>query len=140
SRYRNPFAGQPCDQAYGLHAHAASVAASGREMQAQSSYTSGKPALAALVMLDVAVAFCALRAAHAEIEFAHILVLDETLGRAVEDDLAGLHDVAVVRYRECDGGILLDQQHRHARLSIDACDDGEDFFDQKWRQAKGRLI
>src|SRR6478752_7282290 len=60
-------------------------------------FSSGEPALAALVALHVAVALALARGrAGAEIELAHVLVLAQRRGSAVHDDPAAFQDVAVV--------------------------------------------
>src|SRR6185436_7743152 len=76
------------------------------------------PAPAPPVLLDVAVA--APRAAGgAEVELADVLVGQQALGRAVEDDPSVLHDVGVVGGVERDLGVLLDEQDRHAEAAAD---------------------
>ncbi len=75
-------------------------------------------------------------AADAEIELPHIGISSQRLGIAIDDHLARLHDVAGMRDRERDRGVLLDQQHRDALLRVDAGDDAEDTLDQHRRQAK----
>src|SRR5690606_32738336 len=118
----------------------ASAAGSARERTERSSGSSRKPALAALVVLDVAIALRALAAAHAEVEFAHVLVADEAFGRPVEHDLAGLHDVAVMGDGEGNGRVLLDQQHGDAGFAVDAGDDAENLLDQDGGEAERGLV
>src|SRR4051812_18796453 len=68
-----------------------------------------KPALAALEAFQVFEAL-ALIAGAAEIELLDVLVIAELVGRAVEHDLALLHDVAMARHRQRRARVLLDQQ------------------------------
>ena len=95
--------------------------------------------LAPLVMLDVAQAL-APRIGDAEIEFLHVLVGGELLRGAVEDDAAGLQDVAVVGDIERALRVLLDQQHRHLHLVAQLCDHLIDPVDDQRREAQRRLV
>jgi hypothetical protein len=88
---------------------------------------SGKPALAALVVLDVLERAPPL-AANTEIEFLHVLVLAQILGLAIHDDAAGFENVAVGGVAQRDVGVLLGQQERHALLLVEFLDDLEDLF------------
>src|SRR5688572_4173848 len=93
----------------------ARASASARVMGISSG--SGEPALAALVALDVAIALAlgaAGRAAGAEIELAHVLVLAQHRRRAVHDDPAALEDVAVVGVTQRHAGVLLGEQEGDA--------------------------
>src|SRR3712207_7455758 len=55
----------------------------------------------------------------------------QRLGRAVEDDPAVLHDVAVVGDAEGDLGILLDQEKGRAALGVDFPNDVENLPNQQ---------
>src|SRR5689334_11331371 len=98
------------------------------------SYGSRQPALAALVVLDVAVGFAGSDLVEAEIEFLDVGVLAQILGRAFEDDAAILHDIAVVGNVERQARILLDQQDGQAALVAQPADNAEDLFAEQWRQ------
>src|SRR4051812_22997488 len=92
---------------------AASRAAGGRVSSASKwsamAATSGQPALAALVALDVPEAL-ALAAADAEVELLDVFVGREVGRRAVHHDAAALQDVAVVGVLQGHVGVLLGQQ------------------------------
>src|SRR6195952_4757961 len=75
---------------------------------ASTRVPSGQPALAALVVLDVAKAGPAFAAvAAAEVEALHVGVAQQGFARAVDDDASVFHDVAVVGHAEGDAGVLL---------------------------------
>src|SRR5262245_16124572 len=59
-------------------------------------FESERPALAALVELDVAEALAPSRLAQAQVELPDVVVAPELVGWTVEDDPTVLHDVAVV--------------------------------------------
>ena len=65
--------------------------------------------------------------------------LQELGGLAVHDDLAGLHDVAVVGDRQGHVGVLLDEQDARARL-VDGHDRVPDLAYQLGGQAQGGLV
>src|SRR5919205_3759622 len=93
--------------------------------------SSTQPALAPLVVLHVAETLEAAGAdAGAEVKLADVAIAGELLDRAIDDDLALLHDVAVARDRKRHRGILLDEQDRHAALLVNASDDTENLLDQ----------
>src|SRR5690606_1792855 len=79
---------------------------------AKTGGASSKPAFAALVALYITEAL-AVRAAHAEVELLHILVLAQALGLAVHHDAAVLQDVAVVGVAQRHVGVLLGQEEGH---------------------------
>src|SRR5512138_871253 len=97
-----------------------------------------KPALAALVELEVLVA----RLAHAaaEVELLHVLVRAQLVRLAVEDDAAALHDVAVVGDAEGEVRVLLDEQEARLLLAVHAHDDVEDLAHEERREAERRLV
>src|ERR1043166_6267158 len=77
----------------------------------------------------------ALLAAHcrflvAQIELAHVLVLDQLGAGALEHDAPDLQHIAIMRRLQRHVGILLDQQHGHLLLLVEAADDAEDLLDQ----------
>ena len=78
-------------------------------------------------------------AVEAEVELLDVFVPEELVGRTVHDDLAGLHDVAVVGDRECHDGVLLDQQDRDALL-VDVDDGVANLLDQLRGESQRRLI
>src|SRR5262245_34018999 len=98
------------------------------------------PALAALVELDLAEALAAAGLAEAEVELADVVVAAEFLGRAVEDDPAVLHDVAVMGDAERDLGVLLHEQEGGAPLGVDLLDDLEDLAHEEGSEAEGGLV
>src|SRR5436305_1359028 len=76
----------------------------------------------------------------AEIELAHVAITGELLDRAVDDNFALFHDVSVACDGKRNGGVLLDEQDRHAAFRVDAPDDAENLLDQHRRQAERRLV
>src|SRR5205809_7798872 len=83
-----------------------------KESDTPASLSSAIPAAAAAVLLDLAVAAALVTAA--EVELTHVLVRPQPFGRAVEDDAAVFHHVAVVGDVERHLRVLLDQQQRGA--------------------------
>src|SRR5690349_16089606 len=91
---------------------------------------SGKPALAALIVLDVAVGLAGADLVEAEIELADIGVRAQSLDITLQHDAPVLHDVATVGYGQGHGGVLLDQKDGELLLLRQAADDGEDLLNQ----------
>src|SRR4030081_3192826 len=58
----------------------------------------------------------------AEIEFLDVLGVHQPLATVVHDDPADLQNITIMRRLQCNLGILLDQQDRHAMLFIDTPD------------------
>src|ERR1043166_7917055 len=75
----------------------------------RSTASSAIPPPAPAILLDVAIAAARTRGA-AEVELLHGGMCTQAIGRAVEDDAAVLHHVAVVGDGERDRGALLDQR------------------------------
>src|SRR5271166_1969180 len=98
-----------------------------------------EPALAPLVVLDVAIAL-ATAAGKPEVEFLHVLVRAQGLSGAVEDDAAVLEDVAVIGKAERDVGVLLGEEEAHPLLLVEAADDLEDLLDDLRGEAHRRLV
>src|SRR5580704_14257023 len=69
-----------------------------------------KPALAPLVVFDVAKAAPLILQREAEIEFAHVLVLAQLFACTVQDDAAAFDDVTVVAQRHGRVRVLLDKE------------------------------
>src|SRR5208337_854348 len=100
---------------------------------------SRQPAFAALVRLHV-LERAPLVARHAEIEFAHVLVGAQRLGRAVEHDPAGFENIAETRVAQRNVGVLLGEQERDALALIEALHDLEDLLDHLRGEAHRRLV
>src|SRR5271165_7330685 len=100
---------------------------------------SSQPAFAALVRLHV-LERAPIVARHAEIEFAHVLVGAQRLGRAVEHDPAGFENIAETRVAERNVGVLLGEQERDALALIEALHDLEDLLDHLRGEAHRRLV
>src|SRR4029453_11407876 len=98
------------------------------------------PALAALVELHLAEALATAGLAEAQVELPDVVVAAELVGRAVQDDPAVLHDVAIVRDAQRDLGVLLDEEERGPALLVDLLDDREDLPHQQRGQAERRLV
>src|SRR5262245_64255667 len=94
---------------------------------------SKRPAFAALVEFQILEALAAPGLAQAEVELAHVLVAAQLGGRALEDDAAVLHDVAVVGEAQRDLRVLLDEQERRLLLVVDLAGDVEDLALQQRR-------
>src|SRR5882724_1134657 len=75
-----------------------------------------------------------------EIEFLDVLGVHQPLATVIHDDPADLQNITIMRRLQCNLGILLDQQDRHAMLFIDTPDDGENLLHQDRRQPQRRLI
>src|SRR5262249_2516713 len=99
-----------------------------------------QPALAPAVVLEVSVRLACADLVEPEIELLDIGVLAQTLGWALEDDAAVLHDIAMVGDVERHGRVLLDQKHGQLPLFAQPADDAEDFLDEQRRQAKRGLV
>src|ERR1700730_16553248 len=100
---------------------------------------SRQPALAALVVLDVAVALAA-AGGDAEIELLDVLVGAQCRGVAVEHDATVLQDVAVIGVAQRDVGVLLGEQEADALVAGEALDDVEDLLDYRRREPHRRLV
>src|SRR5690606_37711764 len=87
---------------------------------------SGQPAFATLVVLDVSEAAALPSTAHAQIKLPYIGVGGKLFGRAIDNDLAHFHDVAVVGNRQGHRRVLLHQQHGCTLFRIDSGNDPED--------------
>src|SRR5262249_26763624 len=98
------------------------------------------PAFSALVELQVLEALAPAGLAEPEIEFADIVVAAQRVGRALEDDPAVLHHVAVVGDAQGDLGVLLDQEERRPALDVDLADDVEDLAQEQGREPECRLV
>src|SRR5690606_13292301 len=91
-----------------------------------------EPALAALVGLQV-LERAALFAAASQVELPDVLVVDQLGLRAVEHDLARLHDVAVAGRVQRHARVLLDQQDGDLQFAIELADDAEHLLHQQRR-------
>src|SRR5208282_1139096 len=100
---------------------------------------SREPALASLIVLDVAIAL-PLLAGKPEIEFFDVLVLAKRRGGAVHHDPTVLENVAVVGVAKRDVGVLLGEEDANALALVELFDDPEDLFDELRGQAHGRLV
>src|SRR5690606_21472697 len=100
---------------------------------------SRQPPLPPLVVLDVAERLRRAFRAQAEVELPDVLVFEQLAGRLVQDDLAGLHDVAVRGDRQRHGGVLLDQQYGRTLL-VDLDDQVPDLFHEPRSGAEDRLV
>lgn len=76
----------------------------------------------------------------AEIGAAHLGVGAEGGGIVLEDDAAGLHDIAAVGHFEGEIGVLFDEQDGDAALAIDLGDLLEDGFDEQRGDAEGGFV
>src|SRR5262249_48672676 len=123
----------------------AAGAAAGRERRVENGSTayatsqaerlvSECPAFSALVELQVLEALAPAGLAEPEIEFADIVVAAQRVGRALEDDPAVLHHVAVVGDAQGDLSVLLDQEERRPALDVDLADDVEDLAHEQGRE------
>src|SRR5262245_57557489 len=101
---------------------------------------SGKPAFAALIVLDVAVGFARADLVEAKIELADIGVGAQGLNATFQHDAPAFHDVAMMGYSQGHGGVLLDQEDGELLLFGQAPDDGEDLRNQHGREAQRGLI
>src|SRR5215472_1759788 len=99
-----------------------------------------QPALAPAVVLEVAVRLACADLVEPEIELLDIGVLAQALGRALEDDAAILHDIAMVGDVERHARVLLDQKHGQLPLFAQPADDAENLLDQQRRQAERGLV
>src|SRR6266511_1597722 len=86
---------------------------SGRVPVSAPTAASGQPSFPPLVVLDVPEARHLTLVAQAEVELPDVLVLAELVGRAIHDQLADLHHVAVRGDGEGHVCVLLDQEDRH---------------------------
>src|SRR6266545_1301881 len=109
-------------------------------MEPRRGARSREPPLAALVVLDVAVALALADAREPEVELLDVLVLADGRAVAVEHDPAGFHDVGVLCGAERHRGVLLGQQHGDPLIAIQPRDDLVDLRDQHRRQPHGRLV
>src|ERR1051326_309586 len=100
---------------------------------------SRQPALAPLVMLDVAVGLARADLVETEIEFLDVGVAAQLLGRTFQHDAAVLHHVAVVGDVEHDCCVLLDDENGEVALLLEASDDREDFLDDEGDRKSTRL-
>src|SRR6266540_274430 len=101
---------------------------------------SRQPPLAALVVLDVAVALALADAGEAEVELLDVLVLADRLAVAVEHHPAILHHVGIVGEAQRDGDILLREEHRHAFFAVQPAHDLEDLLHKHGGEAHGRFV
>src|SRR5438105_5801157 len=106
-----------------------------KRSDSRSTSSSAIPSPAPAVLLDLAVA-APLAAPTAEIEFLDIRVTAQALGRAVEHDLAVLHDVAMVGDLQGDRGALLHHQDGDAELAADLDQAGEQVAHHHRRQSE----
>src|SRR5437588_13075623 len=90
---------------------------------------SRQPALAPLVVFDVAVGFASADLVEPEIELLDVGILAQGVGRAFEHDASVLHYIAVVGDVERQCCVLLDQQHGQVALVAQPADDAEDLLD-----------
>src|SRR5690349_15102340 len=102
------------------------------------SSSSAIPASRAAVLLDLAVA--AASGAAAEVELRDIRVRAQPLGRAVEDDPAVLHHIAIVRHVERHARVLLDQENRHAELAPYGLQALHQLLDEERREPLRQLV
>src|SRR5262249_29538878 len=72
------------------------------------------------VLLDAAIAAALPSLRLPQIELAHVGVITEPPGAAVEHDATVFQDVAVVDHGERQGGVLLDEQQGHRQRAADA--------------------
>src|SRR6266481_7330331 len=100
----------------------------------------GETALAAPVVLEVEIGLACADFVEPEVELLDVGDLSQGFGRALEDDAAVLHDVAVVGDIERHGGVLLDQEHGQAALLAQPTDDAEDLLDKPRRQAERGFV
>src|SRR3954471_16914897 len=100
---------------------------------------SGKPAFAAAVVLDVAIALPD-AATDAEIEFLYVLVLAQIRSLAVQHDSAVLKNVSVAGVAEGDIAVLLRNQEANVSLLVQPMDDFENLLDKQWCETHGRLV
>src|SRR6266478_4879640 len=105
----------------------------------RSSSSSAIPSPAPAILLDLPVA-APLPAPVAEIELLDVGMGAQALGRAVEHDLAVLHDVAVVGNLQCDRGALLDHQDGDAELAANVDQAAEQVAHHHRRQSKRELV
>src|SRR5690606_33590075 len=99
AKCRSLFAEWQCGPGFWLPARAASGAVSVPEARMRKHSWPPplrKPALSALVMLDIAKAACFAASAHTQIELTHIRVLGQFFRRTVYHHFPGFHDVAIV--------------------------------------------
>src|SRR5271165_5804554 len=79
----------------------------------------------------------------AEIGPARGVVPGDDGGRAAHHDASRLYQIGVISEFEGDVGILLDQQHRDAFVTVDGAQDSEDFLrderreTERWLPVKG---
>ena len=77
----------------------------------------------------------------AQVELLDVFLLEQPRAGVFHHDAADLQHIAVARAMvQRHVGVLLDQQHRHAALPVDAHDDVEDLLHQLGRQAERRLV
>src|SRR5271166_5360147 len=100
---------------------------------------SREPALAALVRLDL-LERASVLARGAQIEFAHVLVVLERFGRAVEHDAASLQNVAEARAPQSSARVLLGEQEGDAFALVEAAHDLEDLIHDLRRKPHRGLV
>ena len=76
---------------------------------------------------------------HAQVELPYVLVLGQFGGRLVHDDGARLDDVAVVGQGECEGGVLLDEEHGRP-LAVDLGDELPDLAHEAGGETQAGLV
>ena len=91
-------------------------------------------------MLHLAVALALAHGAQAQVELLNVLVVQELLRVAVQDDAPVLHDVAVAGDLEGHHGVLLHQEDGHPLLAVQAHHDVEDLGHQLRGQPQGGLV
>src|SRR5690349_23950668 len=102
------------------------------------SSSSAITASRAAVLLHFAIA--AARRGTAEIKLDHVGVRAQPLRRAVEDDAAVLHHIAIVRHIEREAGVLLDEDDGHGQLAADGLQTFHQLLDEQRREPLRELI
>src|SRR5712692_3767869 len=105
----------------------------------RSISSSAIPPPAAAILLDLAVA-ASLPALASEVELRNVGVTAQLLGRAVEHDLAVLHDVGVIGNLQCDRGALFDDQDGDAQFAVNLDQSLEQVAHHDRRQSERELI
>src|SRR5574341_2184618 len=111
-----------------------------KRSESLSIASSAIPPPAAPILLDRAIAAPVAAAGLAEIEFADVLVRNEPLRIAVENDPAVFQHIAVIGHLQRQGGILLDDQNRQRQIAADLHEPLHEVVDNDRRKPKRELV
>src|SRR5271155_2534707 len=75
-----------------------------------------------------------------EISAADLRIVGQRFRASRSNDVAGFEEVGMIRQREREIGVLLDQQTADMLLFADLLDDCEDIFNDAGRETEGRFV